>query len=120
MALINCKECGKEISDKASICPICGTKLKNRKNNLMILVGIIVIICGIVLFSHNISIPSDTFYFSNIKEYVGGDAYNAMIEASIRGGKISGAMAKSAIYKVAGIITMCLGAITIAKSFDKK
>ena len=28
MALINCKECGKEISDKAFTCPHCGIKLK--------------------------------------------------------------------------------------------
>ena len=120
MALINCKECGKEISDKATICPNCNVKLKSSKNNIMLLVGIITIIVGFVLFSHNTNIPSDTFYFSSIKTYVGGDAYNAMIEASIRGGKISGSMAESAIYKVGGIITMCIGAITIANFFNKK
>jgi hypothetical protein len=31
MALINCKECGKEISDKAESCPSCGMKMKNTK-----------------------------------------------------------------------------------------
>ena len=29
MALINCPECGKEISDKAKICPNCGTAISN-------------------------------------------------------------------------------------------
>ncbi len=30
MALINCKECGKEISDKAEMCPNCGYRLKTE------------------------------------------------------------------------------------------
>lgn len=41
MALINCKECGKEISDEASFCPNCGysvnnsnaTEINNQSNN---------------------------------------------------------------------------------------
>lgn len=31
MALINCPECGKEISDKAASCPNCGTPIGNKK-----------------------------------------------------------------------------------------
>ena len=31
MALIRCKECGKEISDKAEICPSCGYKINNKE-----------------------------------------------------------------------------------------
>ncbi len=31
MALINCPECGKEISDQAVSCPNCGTPLGNKK-----------------------------------------------------------------------------------------
>lgn len=31
MALINCKECGKEISDKADKCPNCGFDIKTEK-----------------------------------------------------------------------------------------
>lgn len=119
MALINCKECGKEISEYSRECPNCGYPIKSTNNIIMFLVGLIIVIVGFFLISHNSYIPTDTFNFSSIKTYVGGDAYNAMIEASIRGGKISGAMTESAIYKVAGIITICLGAITIAKSFDK-
>lgn len=110
----------KEISEHSNKSPNCGYLTKSSNNILMFIVGIIIVIVGIAMLSHNVNVPLDTFSFSSIKEYVGGDAYNAMIEASIRGGKISGAMAESAIYKVAGIITVCLGAITIAKSFEKK
>lgn len=43
MALVNCSECGKEISDKARVCPHCGYKkegdlvklVKNQKGNLV-------------------------------------------------------------------------------------
>ena len=31
MAMFNCPECGKEISDKANTCPNCGCPLKNKK-----------------------------------------------------------------------------------------
>lgn len=31
MALINCKECGNKISDKATTCPMCGYPIKNEK-----------------------------------------------------------------------------------------
>ena len=31
MALIRCKECGKEISDKADMCPRCGYKINSKK-----------------------------------------------------------------------------------------
>ena len=33
MALINCKECGREISDKASMCPGCGCPLSTKSRN---------------------------------------------------------------------------------------
>lgn len=41
MALINCPECGKEISDKAASCPNCGCPVKNmeissNKNNIVV------------------------------------------------------------------------------------
>lgn len=34
MALINCEECGKEISDKAETCPNCGYKNKPQKSDI--------------------------------------------------------------------------------------
>lgn len=32
--LINCKDCGKEISKKAKTCPHCGAKVKKKKIGL--------------------------------------------------------------------------------------
>lgn len=34
MALVNCKECGAEVSDKALDCPKCGTTLRKPKRTL--------------------------------------------------------------------------------------
>lgn len=60
MAIIKCKECGKEISDNASQCPHCGyiyKKTINKKEKstafkiiIPIIVAIAVFIIGIVLF----------------------------------------------------------------------
>lgn len=43
MGLIKCSECGREVSDKAKVCPNCGAKTKNKENKLPI------IICGCII-----------------------------------------------------------------------
>lgn len=49
MALINCPECNKEISDTARICPNCGYKIHKRKCIFGILNNTAIFICCIVL-----------------------------------------------------------------------
>ena len=44
MALIKCKECGKEISDMAKKCPNCGYKIHNNK-----IISIIIIVSVVIL-----------------------------------------------------------------------
>src|SRR6266566_9875583 len=47
MALIKCKECGKEISSKSAACPGCGAPVKAKTNfaaGCLALVGIVVLI----------------------------------------------------------------------------
>lgn len=43
MALINCPECGKEVSEQAKICPNCGYKIKRMKSSVKLLVDIIIL-----------------------------------------------------------------------------
>lgn len=45
MKTIKCKECGKELSSKADICPNCGYRVKKR---------LFIIQLGIVFFGNNI------------------------------------------------------------------
>lgn len=64
MAMIYCKECGKEISDQAKYCPYCGQPSeeqlkrqniedKNQQSSrvIYVLVGVIMMILAIVIIS---------------------------------------------------------------------
>jgi hypothetical protein len=59
MALINCKECGKEVSKKAETCPHCGVPLKKQPSQYgcgtLILIGIVVFILIVVFSSSDTS-----------------------------------------------------------------
>lgn len=61
MALINCPECGKEISDTVKKCPNCGVKIKTKKNAGNKLVFIMVI-CLLTIVG---SITGTYFFVSN-------------------------------------------------------
>lgn len=60
MALVKCKECGKEVSDKADMCPHCGRRnpsINEEKlnkdifwNKHSLLKTSIIVFCGIVIF----------------------------------------------------------------------
>ncbi len=86
-------------------------------------IGITFLIAGITLFFIGLfyQIPRRTIpdYYH---EYVGGDAYNIMIEASIRGGEIAGATAAKAIYLCFGALFAITGNALLmihkAKKFD--
>ena len=47
MALINCPECVKEISDKAHICPRCGARLRPREPLISPLALFVMLITGV-------------------------------------------------------------------------
>ena len=52
MALIKCKECGKEINEKAEICPHCGCRVKQNKLIVIafVLIGMILVpISGVII-----------------------------------------------------------------------
>lgn len=46
MALIKCKECGREISENANKCPNCGEPIKSKKKNYFL--GLISFICSLI------------------------------------------------------------------------
>ena len=56
MALVSCKECGKEVSDGAAVCPHCGKKL--RMGLLAkIAIGVAALFGAVVLYG--LTIPED-------------------------------------------------------------
>lgn len=86
------------------------------------IIAIIVVIAGLALLIAGIKyeIPNRKFSFRTLEEYVGGDAYNAMIEASIRGGEIASAKTSKTIYICSGTITMAIGFLISATGTAKK
>ena len=76
--------------------------------------SIIGIIVGaiLIIMSLTVEVPSKKIdtgflgYGGDYTEYVGGDAYNFQIEASLRGGQIAGARAEKAIYLTGGLMVL--------------
>ena len=88
---------------------------------VVILVGAALIVAGIA-----IAVPGDnlttwsildgTDGYSSIREYVGRDAYNYIIGASLVAGHISGTLTMKAVFIAAGAITACIGLLSLASS----
>lgn len=90
MALINCPECGKEISDRAGKCPHCGCpigedtsqkakekKPKNKKVIIAISCAIVVLIAaGLTVYT--LVIRPATLYNRAVKEYERGNSQEAI------------------------------------------
>ncbi len=77
----------------------------------MLIVGLTLTVPGTYLTSYTelegVEIDGDTA--STIREYVGGDAYNYIIGASLVGAKISGVMIAKAVYTAIGTLIICFG-----------
>ena len=92
---------------------------------ILILVGLIIQIPGGALTTYKSldGYKTENYVFDNkyssIDEYVGGDAYNYIIGASLVAGKISGAMTAKAVFIVGGSLCLCLG-ITLMMLQKKK
>ena len=83
---------------------------------LLILIGLIIRVPGGALTTYK-SLDGESagnYYafdnrYSSIDEYVGGDAYNYIIGASLVAGKTAGVIAAKAISMVGGAICFCFG-----------
>ena len=93
---------------------------------ILILVGLFIQIPGGVLTTYNFQNgkSADGYYafddkYSTIDEYVGGDAYNYIIGASLVAGKTAGIIAAKAVAIVGGVICLCMG-VTMLKMEQAK
>lgn len=90
MALINCPECGKEISDKAGACPSCGCpigesgskkhkKIDSKKVKLLVIVlcAVFILITALVILYVCIIKPTN-IYNKAVKEYENGNIESAI------------------------------------------
>lgn len=83
--------------------------------------GILGIVLSVVflILAFNTQIPPTYIWSSGVNgmvSYVGGDAYNFIIEAALRGGEIAGAQAAKAIYFSVAAILGLLGCALLADS----
>lgn len=106
--------------------------MENKKMNIYpIIIGLVLIIIGLILrvpggaltTYEGLDGAKTEYYtfddrYSAIDEYVGGDAYNYIIGASLVAGKIAGTIAAKAICMVGGAICVCIG--TIVGSSNKQ
>lgn len=91
-----------------------------------IILGIILLISGFATTVPDRMLPS--FVSRSEREetgegtpqYVGGDAYNFLMEASIRSGEIAGARTARAIYISSGVLLITISAMTFVGEFDQK
>lgn len=138
-----CAKCGAEMTNMDTYCPNCGEKSESQapmelspiqqynmnvkpKNPLAdkidikktILNNIIPFAClviGLILIFVGVGFDVPTSYISSysMQEYVGGDAYNFIIEASLRGGRIAGAEISKCLYIVIGVLVACVSALKV-------
>ena len=109
MALVKCKECGKEISSSSSVCPNCGIELKSFNKSKVIgisfiVVGVVSIIWGLGLNYSGIS-SSDKIY--------GGDAYTGIQNASSTTANNVKKLGETVCSGLKGILVVMGGAIII-------
>ena len=99
--------------------------MMNKQNNayicpiifglILILIGLCIQIPGGALTTYSFmnGENTDNYVFDNkysaIDEYVGGDAYNYIIGASLVAGKISGTTTAKAVFFVGGALCLCFG-----------
>lgn len=97
-------------------------KIQKLVGTVILLAGVALLIVGLTLQVPGTylttyasldgeAIDGDTA--SSIREYVGGDAYNYIIGASLVGAKISGLIMAKAVYTAAGVLVICLGLICL-------
>lgn len=48
MALVACKECGREVSDQAGACPHCGVSIRKSKRVLLKAAGAVLMVAGAI------------------------------------------------------------------------
>lgn len=93
--------------------------MKKRISIIITLVGIILFIIGFFIKVPNKELTTYSFLSDDrsvIEEYVGGDAYNYIIGASLIGGEISGAKTQKAIFISIGLLIASVGLLSLSYS----
>ena len=85
----------------------------------ILVIGAVLLVVGLFLRIPSKELTTSIFLedeCSVIEEYVGGDAYNYIIGASLVGGEIAGVKAQKAIFISIGLLIICFGLYALSHS----
>ena len=90
-----------------------------------VIIGLALVIAGIATTTPDDIIRTGVLHTDNrdrggYQRYVGGDAYNFIIESSIRGGEIAGSNSARATYLTGGLMLIAGSFIALGASLDKE
>lgn len=89
--------------------------MKKAIGTVILLIGIVFMIVGF-----SVEIPDRYINSWRMEEYVGGDAYNFIIEANLRGNEISAAENRKTVFISTGALMICVGLSVFAFSKREK
>ncbi len=104
MAMIKCRECGKEISSRAENCPHCGYKTRygrseaeNKNSSVMAIVMLVLIVVGLIMVFVNVSTFIDDTdgwggytYTAPLTDHEMGVVVGFAVGAGLLGGGVAG------------------------------
>ena len=89
--------------------------MKKAIGTVILLIGIVFMIVGF-----SVKVPDRYINSWRMEEYVGGDAYNFIIEANLRGNEISAAENRKTVFISTGALMICVGLSVFAFSKREK
>lgn len=99
--------------------------MKKSSSVISIIIGITLLSVGLFLKIPGTDLTTLSWLdgkdnYSVIEEYVGGDAYNYIIGASLVGGKTSGILVMKAVFIAVGALVFCMGLISLSFVKEKE
>lgn len=92
--------------------------MKKTSAILVMIIGVLLLATGLYLKTPGTKLTTQSYLkglekYSVIDKYVGGDAYNYIIGASLIAAEISGILTMKAIFIAVGALIFCIGLISL-------
>lgn len=96
--------------------------MRKKVSVVVLIIGVVLIITGLFIKIPNKELTTYSSLsdkYSVIEEYVGGDAYNYIIGASLVGGEIAGAKVQKAVFISIGSLIFVIGLLAFSTLKEK-
>lgn len=97
--------------------------MRKTNSTIIILIGTVLFFIGLFTKVPSKELTTHSALSDNhsvIEEYVGGDAYNYIIGASLIGGEISGAKTQKAVFISIGLLILSIGLLSLSRNSSNK